>query len=119
MDTLWNNLVNGLQEGALAAADKAGDLTRVARARLDIAAAKNQLNRTKAELGATVHDLLEASADPATDAQVQALSQQLKTLDAELISYEASYGALQIELAAGTEQTDKIAKAERTDQELI
>ncbi len=119
MDTLWNNLVKGLQEGALAAADKAGDLTRVARARLDIAAAKNQLNRTQAELGATVHDLLEASADPATDAQVQALSQQLKTLDAELVSYEASYGALQIELAAVTEQPDKIAKAERTDQELM
>ena len=37
MDTLWNNLVKGLQESALAAADKAGDVTRVARARLDIA----------------------------------------------------------------------------------
>ena len=119
MNTLWNNLVKGLQEGALAAADKAGDLTRVARARLDIAAAKNQLNRTQAELGATVHKLLEASADPATDAQVLALSQQLKTLDAELISCEAFYGALQNELAAGTEQTDKTAEAERTDQESI
>ncbi|MEE2872531.1 MAG: hypothetical protein VX893_06405 [Candidatus Latescibacterota bacterium] len=119
MDTLWNNLVKGLQEGALSAADKARDLTRIARARLDIAAAKNQLNRTKAQLGATVHDLLEAGADPATDAQVQVLCQQLKTLDAELVSYEASYGALQIELAAVTEQPDKIAKAERTDQELM
>ena len=38
MDNLWNNLVKGLQEGAAAAADKAGDLTRLARARLDIAA---------------------------------------------------------------------------------
>ncbi len=119
MDTLWNNLVKGLQEGALAAADKAGDLTRVARARLDIAAAKNQLNRTQAELGATVHELLEARADPATNAQVQALSQQLKTLDAELISCEASYGALQNELAARTEQTDEVDKTEQTDQESI
>ena len=75
---MWNNLVKGLQEGAAAAADKAGDLTRLARARLDIAAAKNQLHRTQADLGARVHQLLEAGDDPVADDQVQALNQQIK-----------------------------------------
>lgn len=112
MDNLWNNLVKGLQQGALAAADKAGDLTRIARARLDIAAAKNQLHRAQAELGALVHKLLEAGADPNTDDQVQALNQQLKTLGAELVSCEMSYDALQRELEA---RVDAIEESDEED----
>ena len=118
MDTLWNNLVKGLQEGALAAADKAGDLTRVARARLDIAAAKNQLHHTQAELGATVHVLLEAGTDPVTDDRVQALSQQLKKLDAELISYEASYEALQSELEERAGATSEDTAGEEDEKSI-
>ena len=95
MDNLWNNLVKGLQEGAAAAADKANDLTRLARARLDIAAAKNQLHRTQADLGARVHQLLEAGSDPVTDDQVQALNQQIKEQSAALADCEAAYEALQ------------------------
>ena len=95
MDNLWNNLVKGLQEGAAAAADKAGDLTRLARARLDIAAARTQLHRTQADLGARVHQLLEAGSDPVTDDQVQALNQQIKEKSAELADREAAYEALQ------------------------
>jgi hypothetical protein len=116
VDNLWNNLVKGLQEGALAAADKAGDLTRLARVRLDIAATKSQLHRTQAELGAVVHKLLEVDADPVADEQVQALSQQLKTLDTELISCEATYKALQSELADQANATDT---ADGADEESI
>ena len=92
MDTLWNNLVKGLQESALAAADKAGDLTRVARARLDIAAVKNQLHHTQAELGT----------------RVQTLSQQLTALGAELSACEASYDALQSELQTRAATDDEL-----------
>jgi septal ring factor EnvC (AmiA/AmiB activator) len=100
VDNLWNNLVKGLQEGALAAADKAGDLTRVARARLDIAATKNSRHRVRAELGALVHELLEADADIASHDQLRALSGQLKELGAELAEREAAYEELQSELQA-------------------
>ena len=116
MDNLWNNLVKGLQEGALAAADKAGDLTRLARVRLDIAASKSRFHRTQAELGAEVHKLLEVNGDPVADKQVQALSQQLKTLDTELISCEATYKALQSELAVQANATDT---ADGADEESI
>lgn len=104
MDNLWNNLVKGLQEGAAAAADKAGDLTRLARARLDIAAAKNQLHRTHADLGARVHQLLEASADPVADDQVQALNQQIKKQSAALADCETAYEALQSTLRTAGER---------------
>ena len=107
MDTLWNKLMKGLQESALAAADKAGDLTRVARARLDIAAVKNQLHHTQAELGARVHELLTANADPARDDQVQSLSQQLTALSAELTAGEKAYDALQSELQTRADIDDE------------
>ncbi len=106
MDNLWNNLVKGLQEGAVAAADKAGDLTRLARARLDIAAAKNQLHRTQADLGGRVHQLLEAGTDPVTDDQVQALNQQIKEQNAALADCEAAYEALQSALHADERSAD-------------
>ncbi|MCE2450223.1 MAG: hypothetical protein J4F35_18175 [Candidatus Latescibacteria bacterium] len=102
MDNLWNNLVKGLQEGAAAAADKAGDLTRLARARLDIAAAKNQLHRTQADLGARVHQLLEAGSDP----EVQALNQQIKEQNAALADCEAAYEALQSAVRAEERNAD-------------
>ena len=104
MNNLWNNLVKGLQEGAAVAADKAGDLTRIARARLDIAAAKNQLHRTQADLGARVHQLLEAGTDPVTDDQVQALNQQIKEQSTALADCEAAYDVLQSTLRAAGER---------------
>ena len=107
MNNLWNNLVKGLQEGAATAADKAGDLTRLARARLDIAAAKNQLHRTQADLGARVHQLLEAGSDPVTDDQVQALNQQIKEQSAALADCEAAYEALQSAVRAEKRNADQ------------
>ena len=95
MDTLWSNLVKGLQEGAVVAADKAGNLTRVARARLDIAATKNQIQRTQSDLGARVHKLLTAGSDPTADGQVQALSDRLTVQGDELLAAETVYADLQ------------------------
>ena len=98
MDTLWSDLVKGLQEGAVVAADKAGDLTRIARARLDIAATKNQIQRTQTELGARVHELLTAGSDLAADTKVQALCDQLTAQGDELLAAETAYADLQSEL---------------------
>ena len=106
MDNLWNNLLKGLQEGAAAAADKAGDLTRLARARLDIAAARTQLHRTQADLGARVHQILEAGDDPVADDQVQALNQQIKEQSAALADFEAAYDALQSTLRTEERNAD-------------
>ena len=106
MDNLWKNLVKGLQEGAATAADKAGDLTRLARARLDIAAAKSQLHRTQADLGARVHQLLEAGDDIVADDQVQTLNQQIKEQSAALADCEAAYDALQSTLRAEERTAD-------------
>jgi len=103
---LWNHLVKGLQEGTLASTDKVGDLLGVARVRLDIAAAKNQLHHTQAKLGARVHQLLRANADPRDDDQVQMLSNKLEALFTELAASEASYDALQ-----NKSQTDAIDDA--------
>ena len=98
MDTLWSNLVKGLQEGAVVAADKAGDLTRIARARLDVDATKNQIQRSQTELGARVHELLTAGSDLAADTKVQALCDQLTAQGDELLAAETAYADLQSEL---------------------
>ena len=111
MDTLWSNLVKGLQEGAVVAADKAGDLTRIARARLNIAATKNQIQRTQTDLGARVHELLTAGSDLAADTQVQALCNQLTAQGDELLAAETAYADLQSELQSRDD-------ADTTDAEL-
>ena len=103
MDKLWSHLVKGLQEGTLTDTDKVEDLLGVARVKLDIAAAKNKLHHTQAKLGARVHQLLRANADPIDDDQVQILSSKLETLFTELAASEASYDALHNE-----SQTDAI-----------
>ena len=108
MDNLWNHLVKGLQEGTLTASDKVGDLLGVARVRLDIAAAKNKLHHTQAKLGARVHQLLRANADPRDDDQVQILSCKLEVLFTELAASEASYDALQNE-----SQTDAVNDSDK------
>lgn len=97
METLLNNLARTLQQGAALAFDRAEELARLARARLDLAATKNQIHRVRAELGALAHQYLSSGRGVELDAhpEAQELSQRLSALAQELEKQQAALEALQ------------------------
>ena len=54
-EDFWGNIRKGLEEGLIAAADCAELLAQQGRARLDVAVAKQQIQRLFAEVGRMVH----------------------------------------------------------------
>ena len=55
-EDFWGNIRKGLEEGLIAAADCAELLAQQGRARLDVAVAKQQMQRLFAEVGKMVHE---------------------------------------------------------------
>lgn len=55
-EDFWGNIRKGLEEGLIAAADCAELLAQQGRARLDLAVAKQQIQRLFAEVGRMVHE---------------------------------------------------------------
>jgi len=55
-EDFWGNIRKGLEEGLIAAADCAELLAQQGRARLDVAVAKQQIQRLFAEVGRMVHE---------------------------------------------------------------
>lgn len=88
MDELLNSIARNLRQGIGVAAEKAGELTRVARARLDIASTKKQILHTQADLGAFVHQNADHG-DLANHPQVQLSVRELDGLQHELVRREA------------------------------
>ena len=94
-----NTIAKSLRESLHIAADLAGDMTRIARARLDIASTKKDIRRNQAELGAFVHENL-TQTDLAEHPQVQAWVNELNALQEQLTEREEVLEALQQEQAA-------------------
>ena len=91
-----DTIAKSLRESLHIAADLAGDMTRTARARLDIASTKKDIRRNQAALGAFVHENL-TQTDLAEHPQVQAWVNELNALQEQLTQREE---ALQREQAA-------------------
>jgi len=89
-----SNIAKNVREGIGVAAEKAGELTRIARARLDIASTKKQIYRTQANLGAFVHRHTDHS-DLANHPQVQLSVRELDGLQNELAIREEKLDELQ------------------------
>ena len=94
-----DTIAKSLRESLHIAADLAGDMTRIARARLDIASTKKDIRRTQATLGAFVHENL-TQADLREHPQVQAWIEELNALQEELKQRKEALKALQQEQAA-------------------
>lgn len=93
MESMWDSIKRGLQDGAAIAMDKAEGFTQVSRARLDIAAAKTRLSRLKAELGDTVFSRIEAgqSADLGNNDDVRDLCDQIREAGLALQASEEEF----------------------------
>ncbi len=98
LDDLLDTIARNLRQGIGAAAEKAGELTRVARARLDIASTQKQIYHTQADLGAFVHQHADHS-DLANHPQVQLSVRELDGLQRELARREAALVELQRQLS--------------------
>ena len=74
-EDFWGNIRKGLEEGLIAAADCAELLAQQGRVRLDVAVAKQQIQRLFAEVGKMVHE-------QSKDAETVAISVEMrKSLD--------------------------------------
>ena len=93
MERTWESIKRGFQGGAAAAALKAGKLTRIGRARLDMAAARTRLSRLHTELGLKTFRLLEEGrgSELVNDHGVRDLRQRIREAAAELQQAEAAY----------------------------
>jgi len=105
MENAWNSFKNRLA----AAAVRADELTRLARARLDIAAVKSGIQRLQRELGILVHEQVGRGAQEelAHSDQVRQLSERIDQLEEELQLREAHLLELRAPLAepAAPEET--------------
>ena len=97
-----DTIAKSLRESLHIAADIAGDMTRIARARLDIASTKKDIRRNQAALGAFVHENL-TQTSLAEHPQVQAWTDELNSLQEQLAQREEALKALQKEQAARTD----------------
>ena len=97
-----DKIAKSLRESLHIAADIAGDMTRIARARLDIASTKKDIRRNQAALGAFVHENL-TQTSLAGHPQVQAWTDELNSLQEQLAQREEALKALQKEQAARTD----------------
>ena len=97
MEQLWDNFLKNLQDGAATALDRAEELTRLGRARLDIAAVKNKIFRHQAELGVEVYRRLKAEGgfDLVQSEKVQELYERIGVLEEELQAKESALEELQ------------------------
>lgn len=91
MSGLWQKIKQTVYQGASVAAEKAEELGRIGKKRLDIASKKQEISRTCAELGASVYHLWETGKGAKTmdQPEVQRLIEQIKVLEADLQEKEA------------------------------
>lgn len=97
-----DEIAKSLRESLHIATDIAGDMTRIARARLDIASTKKDIRRNQAALGAFVHENL-TQTNLAEHPQVQAWTDELNALQEQLTQREEALKALQKKQAARTD----------------
>ena len=91
MSGLWQKIKQSVYQGASVAAEKAEELGRIGKKRLDIANRKQEISRTCAELGATIYQLWDTEKRPkiTDESEVQQLVEKIKHLEADLQEKEA------------------------------
>ena len=99
LDSLWDSVKRGLQDGAAVAMSKAEELTQLGRARLDIAAAKTRLGRLQSNLGELVYDQVQAGsvAGLAQNPEVQSLCDEIRSARDEVVTSEATFERVKAE----------------------
>ena len=91
MDSLWEKVKKGVSAGASVAAEKAEELTRIGKMKLDIAGVNRDINKTFTELGGISYHLLveEKAPEIADQEEVKQLVEQVKMLELDLQAKEA------------------------------
>ena len=96
MDSLWEKVKKGVSAGASVAAEKAGELSRIGKMKLDIAGVNRDINKAFTELGGIAYHLLaeENAPEIADQEEVKQLVEQLKMLEIDLHAKEADLEAI-------------------------
>ncbi len=94
--TLWERIKQGLLEGASSAAETAGYLGRLGKARLDIATTRHAIHEAFAELGGAVYASVQAGStdDLAGSDAVQKEVADIRKLEAQLQIQESLLDSL-------------------------
>ena len=104
MDSLWEKVKKGVSAGASVAAEKAGELSRIGKMKLDIAGVNRNINKTLTELGGIAYHLLsEENAPVIADQEEVKIVEQLKMLEIDLHAKEAELEAMRSQKKEGEE----------------
>jgi len=105
MDSLWEKVKKGVSAGASVAAEKAGELSRIGKMKLDIAGVNRNINKTLTELGGIAYHLLSEENAPviADQEEVKQIVEQLKMLEIDLHAKEAELEAMRSQKKEGEE----------------
>ncbi len=114
MESMWETIKKGLQEGASTAVNKAEELTRLGHARLDIAAVKNRIHQLQTELGAEVYRRFESEDMAALEQSslVRDLCERISVLKEKLQDKEKELEMLRSELAESRESEEQSEEQE-------
>ena len=96
-EDFWGNIRKGLEEGLIAAADCAELLAQQGHARLDVAVAKQQIQRLFAEVGRMVHEQDLKSETVEISAEMRKSLDRLDALAKELREKEEVLSDLRME----------------------
>ena len=107
-ETLWDRIKQGILEGASSAAETAGYLGRLGKARLEIASARHAIHEAFAELGGVVYASLAEGheGDLAGSGEIQERVAEIRALEAELQVFQARLDSLK-----SSEEPDAQAEA--------
>ena len=90
MDTRWEKVKKGAQEGLSATAEAVESMARTGRVKLDISAIKQTMGETEKQLGRHVCSLVAAGgSEIAEDQEVKRLVERIRTLEADLREKQA------------------------------
>ena len=98
MSGRWQRVKQSLYRGASVTAEKAEELGRIGKKRLDIAKTKQDISRTYTELGTTIYRLWEKEKNPqiVNQEEVQGLMDQIRSLEEDLREKEADLERMKV-----------------------
>ncbi len=98
MAGVWDKVKKTVSEGVSTIVETTEDLTRVSKARLNVANVKNRIKGTQTELGITVYRLIqEGKSNIEKDEEVTRLIETIKELETELKEKEEHLSAVRQE----------------------
>ncbi len=105
MDTMWEKVKKGLRDGASMSMEKIEEYTKVGKLKLDELAARRKIDRSFADIGQAVFDLIEEdrAGEIESAVSVKKAVESIQDLRKEIVEIQAKIEEIQEEAKKGRE----------------